>query len=139
MPPVGKHPAERHGHRTAAENSYDEVEGLPVNWHEPGEKWPDAARRWYLSLAQSAQAADYQQSDAETAWILAEDLARHLAFKSPLGGNAMTAFLSGCSSLLATAGDRRRAKLELSRPNAGQNDAAAGAVASLAARRKRGA
>ena len=139
MPPVGKHPDQRHGHRTTAENSHDEVPPRAVNWPEPSESWHELARDWYLSLEQSAQSVDYQQSDVTMARVLAEDLSRHLVYKGPLGGNAMTAFLSGCTDLLASAGARRRAKLELSRGDGGQGDAKAGAVASLAARRGRGA
>lgn len=133
--PVGKRPDMRHGHG-AQNDPFDEVTPMAVTWREPGD-WHEAAEAWYLSLQQSAQAIDYQQSDAETAWVLAEDLSRHLAWKGPMGGNALSAFLSGCSSLLATAGDRRRAKMELARPDAAGDSARDGAVASLSAQRRK--
>lgn len=137
--PVGKRPDMRHRHESAERGGFDEVAPLPVTWTDPSEHWHPAARRWYLALAQSAQAVDYQQSDAEMAWAVAENLARHLEYEGPMGGNAMAAFLSANTDLLASAGARRRAKLELARPDVGHDNAAAGAVASLAARRNRGA
>lgn len=137
--PVGKRPDMRHGHRTAAESTFDEVEPRPVTWPEPGAHWHGAAVRWYRSLAESAQSVDYQQTDIETAWVTAENLARYLADDRPMNGPAMTAFLSACTDLLATAGARRRAKLELARPDTVGDSAYSGAVASLAARRNRGA
>lgn len=150
--PIGKRPDMRHGHRTAAEQAFDEVEPMPVVWPdvppapepEPGRKpwpydtgWHPIAVNWYSALAASAQSTDYQQSDVATAYVLAEDLSRHLSTFGPMGGNALSAFLSGCSSLLATAGDRRRVKMELARPNPEADTAHSGAVASISAARRR--
>lgn len=137
--PVGKRPDLKHGHRTAAELDHDELAPLPINWPEPAGHWHRAAVAWYRSLGESAQAVDYQQSDVSLAWVTAENLARYLDDDRPMNGPAMTAFLSANTDLLASAGARRRAKLELARPDVGHDNAAAGAVASLAARRNRGA
>lgn len=136
--PVGKRPDQRHGHG-ANRNDHDEVEPLPINWPERGQDWHVAMVRWYASLAQSGQAVDYQQTDVDMAWTVAEVVSRALNSDKPINSQIMSMFLSANTDLLASAGSRRRAKLELSRPDAGQNDAAAGAVASLAARRGRGA
>lgn len=107
----------RDGHRSKAEDGHDEVTTMPVGWPEAPERWHYAARDWYLSLQRSAQVVDYQQSDVALAVILAEDLSRHLAYeRQPAGGNAMAAFLTGCRELLATAGERRRLRMELARP-----------------------
>lgn len=131
-----KDPRMRHGHRTAAENAHDEVARHPISWPAPGEEWHAAARRWYESLAQSGQVVDYQQSDVELAWILADDLSRHLRFDGqPIGAAAVTAFLAGCRDLLATPAERRRQRLELARHGADQEKHRLAAVESISARR----
>lgn len=132
--PVGKRPDMRHGHG-AQNDPFDQVAPEPVTWPEPSADWHELARDWYLGLQQSAQVIDFQQSDIGVARIMAEDVSRNLHYRGPMSGNALSAFLSGCSDLLATAGARRRAKLELSRPNTGPSEAATGAAASLAAHR----
>lgn len=144
--PAGKHPDRRHGHRTKAENAYDSGpallgEGESLTWPEPGEHWHPYAADWYRSLAISGQAISYTPSDVHTARILAENLSRCLVGERPIGGNALSAWLTGAGDLLVTAGARRRAKLELeSGPNAQQVTAEDSAVASLGAyRRTRGA
>lgn len=133
-----KDPRMRHGHRSKAENAHDAVPpGADLTWPEAPERWHHAARDWYLSLQVSAQVRDYQQSDVALAMILAEDLSRHLAYeRQPIGGNAMNAFLTGCSALLATAGDRRRLRMELARPDTVHEGAHLAAVESIGARRK---
>lgn len=137
--PVGKRPDMRHGHRTVAENAQDEMTPMPVTWTEPGQDWHPAMVRWYAALGQSAQSADYQQTDLDMAWTVAETVSRALNSDKPINSQIMAMFLSANTDLLATAGARRRAKLELARPDAAVDDAKAGAVASLAARRGKGA
>jgi hypothetical protein len=67
--------------------------------------------------------------------ILAEDLSRRLVYeRQPIGGNAMAAFLTGCRELLATAGERRRLRMELARPEP-VDGARLAAVASISDRR----
>lgn len=134
--PVGKRPDMKHGHRTAAELQHDEMAPMPVTWPEPGEHWDSAAVRWYRSLEESAQSIDYQQSDVSLAWVTAENLSRYLADDKPMNGPAMTAFLAANTDLLASAGARRRAKLELARPDGAADAAQDAAVASLAAKRR---
>lgn len=136
---VGKRPDMRHGHRTVAENAHDEVAPLPITWPEPGEDWHVAMVRWYEALGQSGQSVDYQQTDVEMAWTVAATVSRQLNSDKPINSQIMTMFLTANTDLLATAGARRRAKLELARPDAAQDDARTGAVASLAARRSRSA
>lgn len=130
-----KHPDQRHGHRSAAENAHDTITPQSVAWPDPDPSWHEAAADWYLSLAQSAQADTYQQSDAATAYVVAENLSRHLASDGPMNGNAMGAFLTACEQLLASAGSRRRLKLEMSRPDSVNERAHLSAVSSIADRR----
>lgn len=140
--PVGKHPDRRHGHRTKAENAHDSGpallgEGESLTWPPPSEHWHEYARDWYLSLQTSGQAISYTPSDVHTARVLTENLSRNLHSDRPIGGNALSAWLTGAGDLLVTAGARRRAKLELeSGPNAHQVTAEDSAVASLGAYRK---
>lgn len=136
-----KDPRTRHGHRSAAENAaYTEIpRGADLTWPEAPGHWHDAAQRWYLSLQVSAQVRDYQQSDVALAFVLAEDLARHLAYeRQPIGGNAMSAFLTGCRELLATPAERRRLGLELAAPDSAHEGAALAAVESISGRRRDG-
>ena len=130
--PVGKRPDLRHGHRSRAEQTaFDEVEPRSVTWPDPDPSWHELARDWYRSLGQSAQVAEFQQSDVMTARILADHVSRELSTRGPMTGNSLAAFLSGCSALLATAGDRRRAKLELARPDSDPDRHRLAAVSSI--------
>lgn len=99
----------------------------------PDPKWHPVAKRLYLSLAKSGQSAFYTESDYGTAYLLAESISRELnpqpfPMKGPGGetfyemvslppkGASLAAWLKGLTSLMATEGDRRRARLELERP-----------------------
>lgn len=79
------------------------------------DSWHPAAKRWYQSLARSGQSAFYEPSDWATAWVLAELISRELLSGGQLSGSALSAWLKGMASLLATEGDRRRAAVELTR------------------------
>jgi hypothetical protein len=98
--------------------------------------WHQVARRWYQSLAKSGQSRFYEPSDWATAFLVAESLSRELdeqvvgfsaergierAF-TPLKGASLSAYLKAMSSLLVTEGDRRRARLELQRATAVDQD-----------------
>lgn len=94
-------------------------------------RWHPVAKRWYESLAGSGQARYYEPSDWATAYLLAEAISRDLkpqpvgADKEtgevtmavlPIKGANLVAYLRGMTALLVTEGDRRRARLELQRP-----------------------
>lgn len=93
-------------------------------------EWHPVARDWYESLALSGQSAFYEESDWAVARLIAESMSRDLkpqivghtddgtpiAFSRPINGASLRAYLSGFASLLATEGDRRRARLELQKP-----------------------
>lgn len=139
--PVGKPAGQKHGHRTRAEQAHDTIsatiDGDTLDWPEPGEHWHDYARDWYLALARSGQARDYTPSDVATAVVLAENLSRNLHYTGSMSGNALSAFLNGCTDLLATAGARRRVKLELDHDGGTDvADAHRAAVTSLTERRR---
>ena len=90
------------------------------------------ARRWYRSLSESGQARWYEPSDWAMALVTAEMID---AFAKEPNAAALMAILKSSSSLLATEGDRRRMRIELSR--AGVDDDEAAAVSALDAYRAR--
>lgn len=95
--------------------------------------WHPIAVQWYESLARSGQAAFYESADWSTAFAMAEAMSRE--FKPQFVGmgkddegkpkpiimeiapraSFLSAWLKCCAVLLATEGDRRRARLELTR------------------------
>lgn len=97
--------------------------------------WAPAAKRWYESLARSGQAQWYEPSDWAMAWFMAESMSRDLRPKfvgtnkqgkpvmvsMPINGSSMAAYLKGMTALLVTEGDRRRARVELERPDVGDD------------------
>lgn len=123
-----------------------------VLWLLPDESWHIAARGWYLSLAQSGQSRFYEPSDIATAWLLAEAISRELSpqpivvgqgesarvemHSLPPKGAALASWLKGMTALLATEGDRRRARIELQRPQPAEDEGDAD-VADLARYRDR--
>lgn len=116
------------------------------------ESWHPVARAWFESLAGSGQSRFYEPSDWATAVLMAESMSRDLEeqvvgitdsgqvvkAKIPLKGASLSAYLRAMSVLLVTEGDRRRARVELSRPDPVGHGDAGGAVSWLdAARRNR--
>ncbi|MDR3080342.1 MAG: hypothetical protein LBV60_05330 [Streptomyces sp.] len=82
---------------------------------EPDPLWHPIATDFYLSLQESGQAAFYQPSDWVVARYVAELMSRGLTSDRPPNGQYVAALNSAMSSLLATEGDRRRARIELER------------------------
>jgi len=70
------------------------------------------ARRWYKALTDSGQSHFYEPSDWAVALLLAEAI--HDFVDDPKAAK-LNAILHGSSSLMATEGDRRRMRLELTR------------------------
>lgn len=114
----------------------DGADSVPVP--EADEKWHAVARGWYESLAVSGQSAFYEPSDWATAVLIAESISRDLKPQVvgvhpetgepvmatiPLKGASLTAYLKAMTALLVTEGDRRRAAVELERPQPGDRDA----------------
>lgn len=82
------------------------------------------AASWYASLAESGQAHWYEPSDWMTAQIVAEAIE---VFAHTRKANVLVAILNGNSLLLATEGDRRRARMELTRA-VNNNDSATNVI-----------
>src|SRR3954468_17252616 len=80
---------------------------------EPDALWHPIATDWYLSLRESGQAAFYQPSDWAMARYAAELMSRGLLEERPPNGQYVAALNSVMSSLLTTAGDGRRVRIEL--------------------------
>lgn len=98
-------------------------------------RWHPVARRWFDALAVSGQSRFYEPSDWATAEVLAESMSRDLREGAPINSGRLAAYLKGFSSLLATEGDRRRVRLELSRPDADAGESG-GSVSWLDAARR---
>lgn len=97
---------------------------------DPG--WHPVALRWFESLKSSGQSRFYESSDWGLAFLLAESMSRELndqpivvgkgpdatveMHKVPPKGASLAAWLKGMTALLVSEGDRRRAALELQRP-----------------------
>lgn len=98
----------------------------------PNSKWHPAAKRWFESLAGSGQSHFYEPSDWAAAYLLAEAISRGLRPRVvgtsdegelvwadvPPSGSELSAWLKGMTALLVTESDRRRAQVELQRPQA---------------------
>lgn len=84
------------------------------------------ALAWYEALRTSGQAIYYTDSDWASALIIAKAIER---FESRPSAHMLTAILSGCGSLAATEGDRRRLRIELDRVEDEDPDEQAGVTA----------
>ena len=82
--------------------------------------WHPIAADWYLSLRESGQAAFYQPSDWAVARYAADLMSKVLLSERGPNGQLVAALNSVMSSLLATEGDRRRARMELERKKSAQ-------------------
>lgn len=152
--PVPKKSNQKHGHRTKAERDAKAptkvVDPHEVVIPDPDPDWHPVATRWFESLARSGQSNFYTNSDWGTAFLLAESISREL--KPQVVGNteagepvwaslppkaaSVAAWLKGMTALLATEGDRRRAAVELDRPQS-QSEEGGGDVAWIDDARRR--
>lgn len=131
----------RRQNKPAPGQEVDTAPGKPATPEPADERWHPIARRWYESLEKSGQSDFYQQSDWATAHLIAECIHRDLAPRIvtdadgnvvlgadgepltrtlPMRGASLSAYLKAMAALLTTEGDRRRMRLELSRPSAEQ-------------------
>lgn len=135
--PIGKRSAERQ--RTNKPDipieQLDVTDILKAEVTKPvaNEKWHPVARRWFDSLAESAQVVYYEPSDWAVAYLVAESISRDfedqflgiseetgepIMGKIPLKGASLSAYAKIFSALMMTEGDRRRAQLEIERTSA---------------------
>lgn len=80
---------------------------------EANPSWHDNAQEIWDGIRRSRQSDFYEPSDWAFAWSLCEDLSEY-KWADRRNGQVLTALMSGFSSLLVTAGDRRRLQVELS-------------------------
>lgn len=136
--------------RNKSEVPVDKAQGaaeVPVLKANP--RWHPIAKRWFDALAVSGQAVYYEPSDWATAELIAESMSRDLKPQVvgmsetvrtdpesglsctvaepvmaaiPLKGASLAGYLKAFTALLATEGDRRRARLELERAKGGGGD-----------------
>lgn len=137
--PVPKRTEERLGHRSKDEKAG--VTRVPrqaaaVPRPAPNPDWHPVVKSWYLSLGHSGQSDFYEPSDWMTAVWLADQMNFHyqevrvgedehgepIFQVVAMSGQAISAFLKGMSSLLATEGDRRRSAVELGRRQAEEDE-----------------
>lgn len=113
--PVGKRSDAKHGHRSKEELRVDKAAaGSEVVWHPADTKWNPIAARFYAGLQVSGQVQFYEQSDADTAYYVAEAMSRNLT-DGKFSAMLFASVMSSMGDLLVTEGSRRRAKVELQR------------------------
>lgn len=124
--PVPKDPESRkRRNKPTLDQQLDSVANAPVSmpvvlredverWknRESNPHWHDAAREMWDGLRLSRQSVFYEPSDWALAWSLCEDLSEY-KWSERRNGQILTALMSGFSSLLVSAGDRRRLQVEL--------------------------
>ena len=121
MPTPAKRSTERHGHRTKAEQAATDTtatSGGGVVWPPVPREWCAASRRWYRSLQRSGQAVFFEQSDVEAAMFLGWAMTQ-VVEAGERGKFSPTAFgevWGAMGDLLTTEGARRKARIELQRP-----------------------
>ncbi len=115
-----------------------EGKAAPVVKKPPASKgWHPIAKRWFNSLADSGQSKFYEPSDWAMAYVVAESISRDLkpqvvavpektgepVFETvPMKGASLSAYLKAMTALMVSEGDRRRAGLELERPDPSAGD-----------------
>lgn len=77
------------------------------------EGWHPIASDWYRSLAVSGQSKYFEPSDWMAAQLLAAEMTRML--NARVSANMFAAVWSAMGDLLTTEGERRRARLEITR------------------------
>lgn len=77
------------------------------------ESWHEIAYDWYTSLAKSGQSKYFEPSDWTAAQLLAHEMTRMLAARA--SANMFAAVWAAMGDLLTTEGERRRARLEITR------------------------
>ena len=95
-----------------------------VQCPDPLPGWHPIALAWYEALAVSGQSHWYEPSDWAEAVFLAEVMSDALMSGS-INGPKLSAILGGASRLMTTEGDRRRMRIELSKPTVDEDEEAA--------------
>lgn len=96
---------------TQSDTVFGEVEVPPAD-----DNWHPIAFDWYTSLIKSGQSKYFEPSDWMAAQLLAHEMTRMLAARC--SANMFAAVWSAMGDLLTTEGERRRARLEITRKTA---------------------
>jgi hypothetical protein len=115
MAPVPKRSTERRRRNLEGRPERSTYRGGPVVAPPPSEEWHPVARRWYDALGESGQSVYYEPSDWATAFYVAEAMTRNLNGGARFSAQLFASVMSAMTSLLATEGERRRARLEIER------------------------
>lgn len=146
--PVPKKDGQRRRRTEPAKGPATVAPGKPVTMPPPDPAWYPPMARWYESLAASGQSEFYASSDWMTAWVAADSMSRELLpqplvvdkeirmVSLPPKAATFAAWLKACSALMATEGDRRRLRLELtaSKPAVKEGSGVPGSVTDLRSR-----
>jgi hypothetical protein len=135
--PAAKHPDARMGHRSKAEQEYDElVPDAPIEPRQPDPGWDPIAIRMFNSFVGAPQAKWFLASDWEMASMLSEALSRELKpqfvgmserwnseaqtmekipviQRIPMKAATLASLIRGYGNLLATVADRRSLSFEV--------------------------
>lgn len=148
--PVPKRDSQRR-RRNKPETPTEQVAGAEqVDRPAPGEGWHPIARALWNSLGASGQATFYEPTDWSAAYLLCESMSRELhpqpvvvgdevrMLELPPKAASLAAWRQMMAALLVAEGDRRRVRVELTRPAAQtQGGGAGGDLAWLDAARRR--
>lgn len=93
--------------------------------------WCTQAKNWYRSLASSGQAQFYQNSDWQTAQLVALLLTKELERDGGPRAGMMDVIFSAMGELLTTEGARRRLRIELTVPDTSDRDDTAAQILQL--------
>lgn len=130
--PPPKRAAERRRRNVPAAGEPETAPGAAVVEVPAGDpEWHPVAARWYAALERSGHARFYEPSDWASAYVVAETMSRELRPQCvgstpegepvwaavPMRGASLNAILKAMGSLMVMEGDRRRARLELERPD----------------------
>lgn len=128
--PVPKRSTERRRRNKETAVETVTLEGLgPVAVPLADESWHPIAIDWYRSLAESGQSKYYEPSDWQAARVVAEVLSRNLKQTKKFSSVLFASVWAAMGDLLTTEADRRRVRMEIERPDRGEQPQAAGVTA----------
>lgn len=116
--PVPKRSTERR--RRNADSTVETIAapGTPVEQPDADPAWHATATRWYVSLAESGQADNYEPSDWAAAYVTADAMTR-LFTGEKFSAMLFASVWSAMGDLLTTEASRRRVRLEIDREPVG--------------------
>ena len=116
-PPPKRSEQRRRRNKTAAEErgGVRSGEAIPAEPPKAG-RWLKSVKQWYESLSQTGVSGWYSSADWSSAWLMCEQMDRELRTNGVMTGATVANWLKLNAALLATEGDRRRAAVELQRP-----------------------